>query len=425
MRFLCDQRKDTIKKSLGVVNASVNFANKQATVEFDTTTVSKETLHKVVQTSGYNLIINAEKSLQETSDNLQEETINKLKLQTLSALLLSIPVAVIGMFFMHMQYANYIMLVLTTPVVIIIGAHFYRNAWLQLQHFRANMDTLVAVSTGVAFLFSVYNTFYPQSLSVKGIHQHVYYEAASIIIAFILLGRWMEERAKSGTSAAIQKLIGMQAKTARIISSDGVETEINISAIQIGNQVLAKPGEKIAVDGIVLEGQSNVDESTITGEPTPAYKEKSARLFAGTINQHGVLLYKATNVGDETVIAQIIKIVQKAQGSKAPVQKTVDKIAGIFVPAVLIISILTGITWFVLGGENSFSKGLLASISVLVVACPCALGLATPTTIMVGIGKGASHNILIKDAEAWNRRIALQALYWTKQALLQKVNQVL
>lgn len=392
--------EDTLKKSAGVTAANVNFANKQATVEFDTAATSKEMLRKEVELSGYDLIINAQKSLQETGDDLQQSTIHKLKLQTIAALSLSLPVAVIGMFFMHMPYANYIMLALTTPVITIIGAHFYRNAWKQLLHLRANMDTLVAVSTGVAFLFSVFNTFYPAFLSSKGLHPHVYYEAAAIIIAFVSLGKWMEERAKSGTSAAIKKLIGLQPKTVRVISAEGVETEINISAIQIGNRVLVKPGEKIAVDGIVLEGQSNVDESTITGEPIPTYKEKNGNVFAGTINQQGVLIYKATKVGDETVIAQIIKMVQQAQGSKAPVQKLVDKIAAVFVPAVLVISILTAITWFIIGGENSFSEGLLAAISVLVVACPCALGLATPTAIMVGIGKGAAHNILIKDAES-------------------------
>ena len=392
--------EDTLKKSTGVKSASVNFANKQATIEYDAAATSKEILHKSVEDAGYDLIIHSTKSLQDTGDELQQSTIQKLKVQTISALLLSVPVAIIGMFFMHMPYANYIMLALTTPVVTIIGFHFYKNAWKQLLHFRANMDTLVAVSTGVAFAFSIFNTFYPQFLLHKGLHPHVYYEAAAIIIAFVSLGKWMEERAKSGTSLAIKKLIGLQAKTVRIVTADGIEKEIDIAAIRVGDQVRVKPGEKIAVDGIVINGQSYIDESTITGEPVPAYKEQHSNVFAGTINQQGILTYKATKVGDETLIAQIIHMVQQAQGSKAPVQKLVDKIAGIFVPVVLVISILTWITWYFIGGENSFSEGLLSAISVLVVACPCALGLATPTAIMVGIGKGAENNILIKDAES-------------------------
>lgn len=392
--------EDTLKKTEGVKYANVNFANKQATVEYDTIATSKEILHKNVEAAGYDLIIHSQKSLQETGDELQEANIRKLKLQTISALVLSIPVAIIGMFFMHMPYANYIMFALTAPVVTIIGFHFYKNAWKQLLHFRANMDTLVAVSTGVAFAFSIFNTFYPHYLLSKGLHPHVYYEAAAIIIAFVSLGKWMEERAKSGTSIAIKKLIGLQAKTVRILTANGTEKEIDITAIRAGDLVLVKPGEKIAVDGIVTEGQSYIDESTITGEPLPAFKEKDSKVFSGTINQQGILTYKALKVGDETVIAQIIKMVQQAQGSKAPVQKLVDKIAGIFVPVVLIISILTWVTWYIIGGENSFSEGLLSAISVLVVACPCALGLATPTAIMVGIGKGAEHNILIKDAES-------------------------
>jgi len=392
--------EDTLKNSEGVKSARVNFANKQATVEFDTKATSKEILHKTVEASGYDLIIDSKKSLQDTNDELQQSTIQKLKIQTISALILSIPVAIIGMFFMHMPYANYIMLVLTTPVVCIIGFHFYRNAWKQLMHLRANMDSLVAVSTGVAFIFSIFNTFYPAFLLNKGLHPHVYYEAAAIVIAFVSLGKWMEERAKSGTSIAIKKLIGLQAKTVRIINAEGIEKEIDIAAIHIDDQVLVKPGEKIAVDGIVIDGQSYIDESTITGEPIPANKKKGSNVFAGTINQQGILTYKAVKVGEETVIAQIIKMVQQAQGSKAPIQKLVDKIAGIFVPVVMLISLLTWVIWYFAGGENSFSEGLLAAISVLVVACPCALGLATPTAIMVGIGKGAEYNILIKDAES-------------------------
>ena len=406
--------EDTLKQTNGVRDASVNFANKQATVVYDAAATSKELLHKAVEAAGYDLIIHATKSLQETGDELQEATIKRLKNQTIFALALAIPVAIIGMFFMHMPYANYIMFALTTPVVTIIGAHFYINAWKQLLHKRANMDTLVAVSTGVAFVFSVFNTFDPGFLIRRGLHPHVYYEAAAIIIAFVSLGKWMEERAKSGTSAAIKKLIGLQPKTVRIRTAEGLEKEINIAEIHAGDIVLVKPGEKIAVDGIVTEGQSYIDESTITGEPVAVYKEKGTNVFAGTINQQGILTYKALKVGDETVIAQIIKMVQQAQGSKAPVQKLVDKIAGIFVPVVLLIALVTWIVWYIVGGENSFSEGLLAAISVLVVACPCALGLATPTAIMVGIGKGAEYNILIKDAESLEQAHQITAVVLDK-----------
>lgn len=406
--------EDTLKQTNGVRLASVNFANKQATVVYNETVTSKELLHKAVEAAGYNLIIHTTKSLQETGDELQEATIKRLKNQTIVALILAIPVAVIGMFFMHMPYANYIMFGLTTPVVTVIGAHFYINAWKQLLHKRANMDTLVAVSTGVAFAFSVFNTFDPGFLIQRGLHPHVYYEAAAIIIAFVSLGKWMEERAKSGTSAAIKKLIGLQSKTVRIRTVEGNEKEIDIAEINVGNFVLVKPGEKIAVDGIVTEGQSYIDESMITGEPVAVYKEKGTNVFAGTINQQGVLTYKALKVGDETVIAQIIKMVQQAQGSKAPVQKLVDKIAGIFVPIVLLIALVTWILWYMLGGENSFSEGMLSAISVLVVACPCALGLATPTAIMVGIGKGAEYNILIKDAESLEQAHQITAVVLDK-----------
>jgi len=404
----------TLKKTSGVKSASVNFASQQATVVFDDTVTSKELLQKAVQASGYDLIIISEKSLQDTSDDLQKNHIKNLKRQTILALILSVPVAVIGMFFMNMLYGNYIMLALTLPVIVIVGSHFYKNAWKQLLHGHSNMDTLVAISTGVAFIFSVFNTFYPEFWYNKGIHPHVYYESAAIIIAFVSLGKWMEEKAKSGTSAAIKKLIGLQAKTVRIISSAGQEKEIDIKDIRIADIVLVKPGEKIAVDGIVTEGNSYIDESSITGEPIPAYKEKGSSVFAGTINQQSVLYYKAVKVGNETLLAQIIQLVQQAQGTKAPVQKLVDKIAGIFVPVVILISIITWSAWFFFGGENAFSQGLLAAISVLVVACPCALGLATPTAIMVGIGKGATHNILIKDAESLEQAQAITAIVLDK-----------
>ncbi len=261
------------------------------------------------------------------------------------------------------------------------------------------MDTLVALSTGIAFLFSLFNTFYPEFWHARGLHAHVYYEAAAVVIAFISLGKLLEEKAKLNTSSAIRKLIGMQPKTV-IALVDGVEKEIPIAFVKVGDVIVVKPGEKIPVDGVVTSGTSFVDESMISGEPIAVEKKFNDKVFAGTINQKGNFQFEALKVGGDTILAQIIKMVQQAQGSKAPVQKLVDKIAGIFVPVVIGISLVTFALWILVGGENAFTHALLTSITVLVIACPCALGLATPTAIMVGVGKGAENNILIKDAES-------------------------
>jgi Cu2+-exporting ATPase len=258
---------------------------------------------------------------------------------------------------------------------------------------------LVALSTGIAFLFSVFNTFFPEFWHARGIHPHVYYEAAAVVIVFISLGKLLEERAKSKTSSAIKKLMGLQPKTVRVVVN-GTEQELPIASVKVGNIILVRPGEKIPVDGVVISGSSYVDESMISGEPVAVEKDSGKKVFAGTINQKGSFQFEAQKVGGDTILAHIIKMVQEAQGSKAPVQKLVDKIAGIFVPVVIGISILTFMIWMVAGGDNAFTHALLTSITVLVIACPCALGLATPTAIMVGVGKGAENNILIKDAES-------------------------
>ncbi|MBC7451600.1 MAG: copper-translocating P-type ATPase [Cytophagales bacterium] len=406
--------ESVLQHSAGVSAAQVNFANQTVQIEYNTHETNNANLQKAMQSAGYDLIIDSVQNIQDTSDELQQKHIHVLKTQTIAAILLSVPVVLIGMFFMHIPFGNYIMLGFTVPVIFIIGSRFYINAWKQLMHGRANMDTLVAVSTGVAFLFSLFNTFFPEFWTDKGLHRHVYYEASVVVIAFVCLGKWMEEKAKSGTSVAIRKLIGLQPKTAHIIDTTGIETEIALSEIKIGDILIAKPGEKIAVDGIVTEGSSYVDESAITGESIPLYKEKGTPVFAGTINQQGVLRYKAEKVGGNTVVANIIRMVQQAQGSKAPVQKLVDKIAGIFVPVVLVIAMLTFVTWWMIGGVNGVEQGILAAVSVLVVACPCALGLATPTAIMVGIGKGAEHNILIKDAESLQQAHKITAVVLDK-----------
>jgi Cu2+-exporting ATPase len=262
------------------------------------------------------------------------------------------------------------------------------------------MDTLVALSTGIAYIFSVFNMLFADFWHQRGLHAHVYFEAAAVIIAFILLGKLLEEKAKGNTSSAIKKLMGLQPKTVIVIQADGTEKQTAIEDVNAGDIILVKPGEKIAVDGTVVSGNSYVDESMLSGEPVPVLKKENEKVFAGTINQKGSFQFKAVKVGKETMLAQIIKMVQDAQGSKAPVQKLVDKIAGIFVPVVIGIAILTFILWFFLGGENGVVQGLLAAVTVLVIACPCALGLATPTAIMVGVGKGAENGILIKDAES-------------------------
>ena len=298
--------------------------------------------------------------------------------------------------------------------MLIFGRGFYVNAWHQLQHGHANMDTLVAVSTGIAFFFSLFNTLYPEYWTSRGLEVHVYYEASSVIIALILLGRTLEHRAKSNTSVAIRKLIGLQPKTVVRILEDGVMQEVPLKAVQEWDILLVRPGDKIPVDGIVVEGASFVDESMITGEPVPVEKMEGAEVFAGTINQKGSFRFRAEKVGSDTVLAQIIRMVQEAQGSKAPVQKMVDKIAAIFVPTVIGIALLTFAIWMLWGGEYAFTHALLTSVTVLVIACPCALGLATPTAIMVGIGKGAENNILIRDAESLEQLCKVDAVVLDK-----------
>lgn len=350
----------------------------------------------------------------EQAEILQREAYDKLHRKTIGALLLSLPVFVIGMFFMHMPYGNWIMLGFTLPVLLVFGRDFFINAWRQLKHGHANMDTLVAVSTGVAFLFSLFNTLWPTYWTDRGLEAHIYYEAAAVIIALILLGRLLESRAKSNTSTAIRKLIGLQPKEVIRILEDGTEQVIPIKAVQPGDILLVKPGDKIPVDGSVTEGVSFVDESMITGEPVPVEKVTGTHVYTGTINQKGSFKFMAEKVGSETILAQIIKMVQEAQGSKAPVQQLVDRIAAIFVPAVIGIAALTFIGWMIAGGELAFTHALLTSVTVLVIACPCALGLATPTAIMVGIGKGAENNILIRDAQSLEQLCKVQAVVLDK-----------
>lgn len=414
----CAARIDkTLNHQPGVEKASVNYASGMATVEYDPSQSSPEALQKAVQAAGYDLLVQKDKNTLEEAEQAHNRKFSALKFRTTWAIILSIPVVIIGMFLMDMPYANLIMWLLSTPVVFWLGRSFFVNAWKQLRHGSANMDTLVAISTGIAYVFSLFNMLFPGFWLSRGIHPHVYFEAASVIIAFILLGRLLEEKAKGNTSSAIKKLMGLQPKTVTVVVNEKrkmknekggeieegkvrEEREVAIEEIRPGDIILVKPGERIAVDGIVTEGSSYVDESMLSGEPVAVAKQKDAKVFAGTINQKGSFLFSAEKVGTDTLLAKIIHMVQDAQGSKAPVQQLVDKIAGIFVPTIIGIAVLSFAAWMLLDGTGGFTHGLLAMVTVLIIACPCALGLATPTAIMVGIGKGAERGILIKDAES-------------------------
>lgn len=381
----------------GVKSASVNYATQTVKVEFNAST-SPDKLNQALTEIGYGLII-TDQNASEVSQAAQEEEYIATKKRLYWSAALTLPVVILGMFFMDWEPGKWISLLLTLPVLFYFGVPFFVGAYKQAKHGKANMDTLVALSTGIAFLFSLANTVYPEFWTARGIMPHVYYEAATVIITFITLGKVLEARAKSSTSSALKKLMGLQPKTLKA-KIDGVEKEIPISEVVQGYEIIIRPGEKIPVDGKVISGSSFVDESMISGEPIPIEKSTGAKVYAGTVNQKGSFSFFAEKIGSETLLSQIIQRVQEAQGSKAPVQKLVDKIAGIFVPVVMGISILTFATWMIIGGENAFTHALLTSIAVLVIACPCALGLATPTAIMVGVGKGAENNILIKDAES-------------------------
>ena len=395
----------------GVYAASVNFANNSVLVEYDKS-LGPGDLQNALRAVGYDLIIDVENP-SEIQEEQQKKNYQDIKRRTLWSAVLTLPVFILGMFFMDWIPGRWISLVLSIPVLFWFGRSFFIHAARQASHGKATMDTLVALSTGIAFVFSAVNTFFPGFWISRGLEPHVYYEAATVIITFISLGKLLEEKAKSNTSSAIKKLMGLQPKNLKIIEN-GVEIEIPIASVQVGQTILVRPGEKIPVDGVVEQGSSYVNESMITGEPIPVEKVRGAKVFAGTVNQRGSFQFIAEKVGGATLLSQIIKMVQEAQGSKAPVQKLVDKIAGIFVPVVMVISVITFIVWMVIGGDNAFSHALLTSIAVLVIACPCALGLATPTAIMVGMGKGAENNILIKDAESLELGLKVNAIILDK-----------
>lgn len=396
----CAARVDKTLNGLpGVYQATVNYATAIAQVEYNPKVCSDAILQSAVQDAEYDLLVDTGEDVTNKAEEIRLARYRKIKRRTVVALLLSLPIMVISMFFEDISSLKYVLWILATPVVFGLGREFYINAWRQLKHGTSNMDTLVAVSTGIAYTFSVFNLLFPDFWLSRGIEPHIYFEAASVIIAFILLGRLLEERAKQNTSTAIKKLIGLQPKTVTIIV-DSDERTVPITAVQKGDTILVKPGERIAVDGMVVTGESYVDESMLNGEPVPLHKQSGEKVFAGTINQKGTFRFIADKIGSDTMLAQIIRMVQDAQGSKAPVQKLVDRIARFFVPAIISISIIAFVAWIFLAPTNGFTNGLLAMVTVLIIACPCALGLATPTAIMVGIGKGAEKGILIKDAQS-------------------------
>lgn len=396
----CAARVDKTLNGLpGVYQATVNYATAVAQVEYNPEVCSDATLQSAVQDAGYDLLVDTGEDVADKAEEIRLTRYRKIKRRTVVALLLSLPIMVISMFFEDISSLKYVLWILATPVVFGLGREFYINAWRQLKHGTSNMDTLVAVSTGIAYTFSVFNLLFPDFWLSRGIEPHIYFEAASVIIAFILLGRLLEERAKQNTSTAIKKLIGLQPKTVTIIV-DSDERTVPITAVQKGDTILVKPGERIAVNGMVVTGESYVDESLLNGEPVPLHKQSGEKVFAGTINQKGTFRFIADKIGSDTMLTQIIRMVQDAQGSKAPVQKLVDRIARFFVPAIISISIIAFVAWIFLAPTNGFTNGLLVMVTVLIIACPCALGLATPTAIMVGIGKGAEKGILIKDAQS-------------------------
>ena len=397
----CAARVDkTLNHREGVFAASVNYAAATATVEFDPERCSPEDLKAALVAEGYDLLVEGGRQVEQAVEDARAKKFRKLKFRTLGAILLSLPVVVTGMFFMNEPWANLLMWALTTLVLFGLGRDFYINAWRQFRHRTSNMDTLVAVSTGIAYVFSLFNMLCPEFWLSRGVQPHVYFEASSVIIAFILLGRLLEEKAKGNTSAALKKLMGLQPRQVTRVNVDGSLQVVPVADVTKGDVLLVKPGEKVAVDGMVTEGISYVDESMLSGEPIPVEKKPGTKVYAGTINQKGSFRFRAEKVGAETLLAQIVRLVTDAQGSKAPVQKLVDRVAAVFVPVIMGIALISFLLWFVLASEGGFTHGLLAAVTVLIIACPCVLGLATPTAIMVGIGKGASNGILIKDAES-------------------------
>ncbi|MDR0687448.1 MAG: heavy metal translocating P-type ATPase [Prevotellaceae bacterium] len=391
--------EDAIRSLPGVESVAVNLASLSVTIGYQPERISPAQIRKAVQAKGYDLLTE-EKTGAEATEKIRTGEYRKLKIRTAWAAALSLPVAALSMFFPSAPFADALMWALATPVVCWVGSVFFIRAGRQLRRKTASMDTLVALSVGVAYLFSAGNVLFPDFWLARGILPHVYFETASVIITFVLLGRCLEERARSNTSSSLKKLTSLQPQTVTLVRPDGRQVQVSIEQVATGDTVLVKPGERIAVDGIVTEGGSYVDESMLSGEPVPVLKQARAKVYAGTINQKGCFRLSAEKVGTETLLAHIIRMVQAAQGSKAPVQKLVDKVASVFVPVVIGAAFTAFAAWLLLAGASGVTHGLLAFVTVLIIACPCALGLATPTAIVVAVGKAAEQGILIKDAQS-------------------------
>ena len=401
----------------GVSEASVNYAGANVHVAYDPETVTPADFVKAVESIGYGLIIE-EENLDEKLTDIEFKHFNELRRKLWVAGIFTIPVFMLSMFHIfHLEYKNWILMALSVPVIVFSGSEFYLNAWKQARHRMVNMDTLVALSTGIAFIFSVLNTVFPAIFLSAGLQPHVYYESATVIIAFILTGKFLEERSKSKASSVIRSLMGLQPKTLTV-KRDGTEMELPLSMVAPGDEVMIRPGDRIPVDGVVINGDSYIDESMISGEPVPVFKTTDSNVFAGTQNKNGNLIITASKTGKNTLLAGIIAMVQEAQSAKPPIQKLADKIASVFVPIVLAIATITFITWWVFGPQPSVTFAFLTTISVLIIACPCALGLATPTALMAGIGRGASQGILIRNASALETACKINAVIFDKTGTL-------
>ena len=415
----------------GINSASVSLASRTALVDYNPDIISLEDMKREISNAGYDLVIENDRSVEEI--NRREFTL--LRRRTLASWLFAILTMCFSMgWISHTgSFANQICLLLTLANLLYCGKQFYVSAWKQLLHHTANMDSLVALSTLIAFLFSTFNTFFGEMIwGARGIEWHTYFDASVMIITFVLTGRCLEEKAKDSTASSIRQLMGMQPKTARLVTREKMEgtndykmEEVPISTIQIGDMIEVRAGEKIPVDGVVTQAESfmtadaaYVDEAMISGEPTPAMKKAGDNVLAGTIPSQGKLRMRAKQIGENTALAHIIRMVQEAQGSKAPVQRIVDKAAVVFVPVVAAIAFFTFLVWLIVGGNGALPQAILSAVAVLVIACPCAMGLATPTALMVGIGKAAQKQILIKDASALENLRKVDALVIDKTGTL-------
>jgi len=403
-----------LKSQQGVKDAGVNFASSTVWVSFDNSITSPERLRNAVRSIGYDLVIDTD---MQSIDSDKKHQVIILRNRFIFSLILSIPLMTLQMLFMHWSYIPFVALILSTPVVFWFGRQFHITAFKQARHFKANMDTLISISSTIAYFYSVFAIIFQDYFISKGVTPHLYFESAAMIITFVLLGKWLEEKAKGKTASAIKKIMGLQPQMAWV-KQNGNIIEVQLTEVKKGMVVMVKPGERIPVDGVVIDGHSWVDESAITGEPIPAEKSINQKVWAGTMNLNGILYVETEQVGSESVLGKIIETVNNAQNSKAPVQKLADKVAGIFVPIIILMSILTFTIWLVIAPGLAFSHGLIAAISVLAIACPCALGLATPTAIMVGIGKAAQNNILIRDAQSLEQACKIDTMVFDKTGTL-------